>query len=424
MRTQNLQSDFFSRNRKNLTRQLEKGTMALAFSNPIAMRNGDQQYVYRQDSDMFYLTGITQMESVLLLYCEKNSWNEILFITKPDPKTAIWDGEQLSKSRASEISGINEVRYTESLKVTLLELAPKTNALAVSRPLHHIIAGKWVDSVLEINDQINLTDLKPKIARLRVIKSSEEIKCIKESVRITHEAFNNLIKIIKPGKKEYEIEAEMIRTFLSNGADGHAFDPIVASGINSCTLHYIDNTKKMEDGDILLLDFGAEKNGYAADMSRTLPVNGKFSARQAEVYNAVLRTQKKTVKIIKPGISIKEINKQVRIWMEKEMIQLGLITQKDIDNQDPDEPISKKYFMHGTCHFMGLDVHDVGDPIKPLEPGMVITCEPGIYIKEEKIGVRIENDILITENGNEDLMNGIPREIEEIELLMNQNHAK
>jgi Xaa-Pro aminopeptidase len=421
MRTQNLQSDFFIRNRQKLTQNLDQNTLGLVFSNPVAMRNGDQQYVYRQDSDMFYLTGINQLDSVLILYFENESWNEILFITKPDPKTEIWDGEQLSKDKASHISGINEVRYSDSLKLALSELASKTNTLAVSRPLHHIVAGKWIDSVLEMNDQINLTDLKSKIAWQRVIKSPEEIKCIKESVRITHEAFNTLIKIIKPGKIEYEIEAEMIRTFLSNGADGHAFDPIVASGINSCTLHYIDNTNKMKDGDILLLDFGAEKNGYAADMSRTLPVNGKFTKRQAEVYNAVLRIQKKTIDIIKPGISVKEINAQVRIWIEQEMIQLGLITQKDIDNQNPEEPVSRKYFMHGTCHFMGLDVHDVGDPEKPLEPGMVITCEPGLYIKEENLGIRIENDILITENGNEDLMEGVPREIAELETMMRNN---
>jgi Xaa-Pro aminopeptidase len=419
MRTQNLKAEFFAKNRHKLTKELEEGTMAIAFSNPIAMRNGDQQYVYRQDSDMFYLTGINQKESILLLYYHKESWNEILFISKPDPKTQIWDGPQLSKAEASSISGINEIRYNESLKFTLSELAPHIQTLCVSKAMHHVIAGKWVDSILEINENLTLTDLKAKIAKIRVIKSEEEIQCIKESIRITSEAFRNFISAVKPGKIEYEIEAEMTRNFIANGADGHAFDPIVASGINSCTLHYIDNTRQMQDGDILLLDFGAEKNGYAADMSRTLPVNGKFTPRQAKIYNAVLRCQKKAAEIIKPGISIKEINTQVRKWMELEMIALGLLTQKEIDNQDPEEPLSKKYFMHGTCHFMGLDVHDVGDPLQVLEPGMVITCEPGIYIKEEEIGIRIENDILVTETGNEDLMNGIPREIEELEKLMN-----
>lgn len=420
MRTQKLKADFFSRNRQKLTRKLDEDTLALIFSNPIAMRNGDQQYVYRQDSDMFYLTGITQKESTLLLYNQNGKWKEILFITKPDPKTAIWDGHQLTKKEASDISGVNEIRYNESLKISLAELSQKCKTLSVSKALHHTIASKWTDSILEMNESLNLKDLKSKIAELRVIKTPEEIECIKESIKITNQAFKSFIKLVSPGKIEYEIEAEIIRTFLANGADGHAFDPIVASGINSCTLHYITNTRKMQDGDILLLDFGAEKNGYAADMSRTIPVNGKFSKRQAEVYNAVLRIQNKTIAIIKPGISVKEINNQVFKWMEKELIKLGLLTAKEISNQNPDDPLVKKYFMHGTSHFMGIDVHDVGDPEKPLEPGMIITCEPGIYIKDEEIGIRIENDILVTETGSEDLMNEIPREIEEIELLMLQ----
>jgi Xaa-Pro aminopeptidase len=418
MRTQILKADFFCKNRQKLTQELSRDTMAMVFSNPVAMRNGDQQYVYRQDSDMFYLTGITQKESLMLLFYENETWQEMLFITKPDPNTELWDGQQLTKKEASEISGINEVRYNESLKTTLQELSKNYSTLCVSKPMHHTIAGKWTDAVLEMNENQNLTDLKIKIAKLRVIKAPEEIECIKESIRLTKKAFYNLIKLVGPGKFEYEIEAEMIRTFLANGADGHAFDPIVASGINSCTLHYIDNTKQMKKGEVLLLDFGAEKNGYAADMSRTIPVNGKFSKRQAEVYNAVLKIQNKAIKIIKPGISVKEINAQVRTWMEEELIDLGLITQKEIEKQEPDEPVVKQYYMHGTCHFMGLDVHDVGDPEKPLEPGMIITCEPGIYIKEEAIGIRIENDILVTETGNEDLMAEIPREIEELESLM------
>lgn len=420
MRTQNLKSDFFARNRQKLTQIIHENTLAIVFSNPVAMRNGDQEYVYRQDSDMFYLTGINQKESVLLLYHIGGNWKEILFISKPDPKTQIWDGHQLSKSEASAISGIQEIQFNESLKLTLSEIAPKIETLSVSRASHYTIADKWVNSILEMSNDLPLTDIKSQIAKLRIIKSEEEIQCIRESIRITRLALYNLIPLIKPGAMEYEIEAEMARTFLANGADGHAFDPIVASGLNSCTLHYIDNIKKMKDGEVLLLDFGAEKNGYAADMSRTLPVNGKFTKRQAEIYNTVLKVQNRAVEIIKPGISIKEINEQVKKWMESEMIQLGLLTKEDIDNQNPKEPLSRKYFMHGTSHFMGIDVHDVGDPERPLEPGMVITCEPGLYINEEQIGVRIENDILVTETGNEDLMAGTPREIKEIEALMNQ----
>nr|MDA3865409.1 M24 family metallopeptidase [Salinivirgaceae bacterium] len=208
---------------------------------------------------------------------------------------------------------------------------------------------------------------------------------------------------------------EMIRTFIANGADGHAFDPIVASGANSCTLHYTKNNAVMHSGDLLLLDFGSEYNGYAADMSRTLPVSGSFTPRQRELYQAVLDAQKAAIGLIKPGVTIKEINKATERFLEQRMVDLNLLKQTEIDNQPEDAPLYKKYFMHGTCHFMGLDVHDVGDTAAVLEPGMILTCEPGIYISEEQIGVRIENDILVTESGAHDLMERVPREANEME---------
>lgn len=417
MRHQELPYSFFSRNRKNLQNKIEPDTLLLVFSNPIAMRNGDQQYVYRQSSDLFYLTGITQPETVLLMYVTENDWHEILFINRPDPKTELWDGYQLNTSDAADISGITDVRFTDSMKSTLEKLTQKSQKIAYSYPNYHKVAEQWVDYLMEKNKTLEQTNLQNTIAQLRVIKSPEEIALIKKAIDITYKAFKNFIPIVHAGAMEYEIEAEMIRTFIANGADGHAFDPIVASGPNACTLHYISNNRKIEDKELLLLDFGAEYNGYAADMSRTLPVGGKFDPRQKDIYETVLQAQKFAIKLIRPGISIKEINKQVREYLEKEMIKLGLFTEQEIKQQNPEEPISRKYFMHGTSHFMGIDVHDVGDPKEVLQPGMVLTCEPGIYIKEEGLGVRIENDILVTNDGNEDLMRHIPREVKDIEAL-------
>lgn len=228
-----------------------------------------------------------------------------------------------------------------------------------------------------------------------------------------------MLQFTKPGVTEYEIEAEVTHEFLRNKASEHAYLPIVASGKNSCVLHYIDNNNKCKDGDILLLDFGASYANYAADLSRTIPVNGKFTKRQKDVYNAVLRVMKKATKMLKPGVMLDNYNKKVGKIMEAELIKLGLLKTNDIKKQDPKNPAYKKYFMHGTSHFLGLDVHDVGNRYKPIKEGMVFTCEPGIYIPEESLGIRLENDILVTKNGQTDLMKDIPIEAEEIEALMN-----
>ena len=420
MRHQELPYHFFTRNRKNLQKELDPNTLVIVFSNPVSIRNGDQQYVYRQASDMFYFTGITQPETVFVMYTTGGNWHEILFINRPDPKTAIWDGYQLNTSDAANVSGITDVRYTDTMKQTLEKLAKKNKTIASSYPAHHRVAVQWTDYLMKHNKKISQASLQPIISKLRVIKSPEEIALIKKAIHITQKAFENLVPKIQSGVMEYEIEAEMIRTLIANGSDGHAFDPIVASGPNACILHYINNNRKMKNKELLLLDFGAEFNGYAADMSRTLPIGGQFTTRQKEVYQAVLDAQKEAIKLIAPGISIKDINEQVRQYLEKKMVELNLFTEQDIEQQNPEEPLSRKYFMHGTSHFMGIDVHDVGNPKEKLQPGMVLTCEPGLYIKEEALGVRIENDILVTENGNEDLMAHIPRETEDIERMLSK----
>jgi Xaa-Pro aminopeptidase len=258
----------------------------------------------------------------------------------------------------------------------------------------------------------------PLLSKLRLIKSEEEIDLLKTACQITKKGFERIMKFVKPGKLEFEIQAEIEHEFAMNRADGHGYAPIIASGKNACVLHYVENDKECKDGDLLLMDFGAEYANYSADMSRTIPVNGKFTERQKEVYQAVLNVFKKARKLYKVGNTINGINEEVNKLMEGELIKLRLFSKAEVENQDTESPLFKKYFMHGTAHFLGLDVHDVGSKYEPLKPGMVLTCEPGIYIPAEKIGVRIENDLLITSGEPIDLMCDIPIEMEEIEAFM------
>jgi len=257
------------------------------------------------------------------------------------------------------------------------------------------------------------------MSELRTIKSDIEISLISEAIKITGLTFNRILNFVKPGVKEYEIEAEIMHEFIRNRATTFAYYPIVASGKNSCILHYIDNNKECKDGDILLMDFGAEYANYAADLTRTIPVNGRFSKRQTQVYNAVLQVLNKAKDLLRPGTTLDEYNKEAAKIMEAELINLGLIDKNEVKKQDPDNPLYKKYFMHGTSHFLGIDVHDIGNRYETIKNGMVFTCEPGIYIKEEGIGIRLENDIVVTEDKPIDLMKDIPIELEEIEEIMN-----
>lgn len=416
MKTQNLPFEFFTRNRSRLKGLLPNESLALVFSNPYAFRSADQRYIYRQNSDLFYLTGINQAETVYAY--DSVSKREVLFISKPDPKWELWNGKLLCIDEVKAISGIDDVRYVAEFQSFVDVCVGRAKQVGASYSASNSFAKGVVDYLFKTNPSAEPFALTDAMARLRVVKSAEEISFIKQSIEIASEAFHALLKAVKPGNFEYQVEAEMIRIFISRGADGHAFDPIVASGKNACTLHYIDNNSKMMSGDMLLLDFGCEFNGYTSDMSRTLPVGGKFSARQKEVYQAVLDAQKEVIRNIRPGILIKELNEITGRFLEQRMIDLGLFTVEDIAKQQPDAPLYKKYFPHGVSHFMGIDVHDVGSTDKPLEVGAVLTCEPGIYIPEERIGVRIENDILITPQGCEDLMEYVPREISEIEALM------
>jgi Xaa-Pro aminopeptidase len=390
-------------------------------------RNGDQYFAYRQQSDMFYFTGIEQEKSILLMApgFSNEQYREVLFILKPDKKLEKWEGHKLTKQEAREISGIESVYWLEDFEVTLREVLLDSNRF-------YLNTNEYVKFFTEVPER-NLRfardqkakyplhqyhRLAPLVKQLRQIKSEDEVDLIRHACKITGKAFDKVLKNIKPGMKEFEVEAEVTAEFIRNGANGHGYAPIIASGLNACMLHYIDNDKTCNDGDLILMDFGAEYANYTADMSRTIPVNGKFTDRQKACYNAVLDVFKQAREMLVPGNTIDKVNKAVNKLMEKKMIALGLFTSEDVKKQDKENPLYFNYFMHGISHPLGLDVHDVGSKYEPFRPGMVVTCEPGIYIEEENIGIRIENDILITEEGPVDLMIDIPIETDEIEAAM------
>ncbi len=419
----------FSSNRKNLCDSLRPNSLALIFGAHQMPRNGDQFFNYRQNSDFFYLTGIEQEKSALLLYpdCPDEASREILFILKANKKLEIWEGHKLTNTEASDISGVKTIRYNEDFESTLHNLMCTADNvyfnLSELQKFKADVSSRDQDFLMQIQKDYPLHNyhrLAPMLQKLRLTKSKEEIDLIEKACSITHKAFNNVMRSIEPGLMEYEIEAVITYEFIRNGAMDHAYAPIIAGGPNANYLHYLDNNQVLNDGDLVLMDFGAEYANYSADLSRTIPINGKFTPRQHEMYDATLRVFNYAKSLMKPGTTINTYHKEICRKWEEEHIKLGLYNQKDVKNHKGDNPLWFKYFMHGIGHFMGLDVHDVGTRDVVLEPGMIITCEPGLYVEEEGIGIRIENDILITETGNIDLMADIPIEAEEIENYMNK----
>ncbi|MCD4745913.1 MAG: aminopeptidase P N-terminal domain-containing protein [Bacteroidales bacterium] len=413
-------------NRLKLVKKLKPCSLSIINSNDEMPRNGDQDFPFRQNSDLFYLTGLDQEKCILTIYPDHpvEKYREIIFTTKPNEQETIWYGHKYTKEEISKISGIKSIMCLDNFEDVLKEMM--INAKCVYLNFNENVKFqsevpykdlRFAKKIKEDFPAHVYERLAPLITDLRVIKESEEIKTIQKACDITENAFRRILKFVKPGIKEYEIEAEITHEFLRNACSGHAYLPIVASGVNACILHYSQNNNECKDGDLLLMDFGAEYGNYAADCSRTIPVNGKFTLRQKECYNAVLRVHKAAIKMFIPGNTIDNINKEVNKLMEKEMIELGLFTKEDIKNQDAKKPMYFKYYMHGTSHFIGLDVHDVGSKQLPFEKGMVLSCEPGIYIKDEEIGIRIENDIVVDDEPI-NLMKNIPVEVEEIEAYM------
>ena len=424
MRYQTLSSEFYQRNRKKFIENLDTNSFSVFHSNDVMPTNADGTMGFRQNNDFFYLTGIDQEESALLL---DFLGNEILFVRETSENIKIWEGEKLSSIQATELSGISEIRWYKEYEAEVLNWSKRYKKIYLSNNEHSRAESdvetrntrlgnallKQVDSELEVLSSAKIMHL------LRYQKDSEEVKQLRVACHITQKAFERTLTFLKPDVYEYEIEAEIIHEFIKNGSRGHAYHPIIASGKNACVLHYVSNNNLCKNGELVLMDFGAEYGNYNADCTRTIPVNGRFSERQKEVYNAVLDVHNFAKDILIAGNTFELLNKEVGLFMQSELIKLGLIDKTDVKNQDPKNPLFRKYFMHGTAHSLGLDVHDVDDRSIPFAEGMVFTCEPGIYIPEEQMGIRLENNFYLTKDANIDLMARIPIAIEEIEDKMN-----
>ncbi len=429
MKYKAIDSQLFVENRKRFTAQLKANSIAIFNSNDEMPRSADGHFPFRQNPDLFYLTGIDQENTTLILMPDhpNEEMREILFITQSNEVIATWIGHKYTKDEARQSSGIQTIYWSSQFNDMLPSFMHRFDNCYLNLNEHNRMHTDVIDKDLrfarEMRENFPLHEYHrsaPIMHRLRAIKSDIEIQLMRQAVGITGKAFDRVLKFVKPGVAEYEIEAEIMHEYLRNRATGPAYGSIIASGKDSCILHYVDNNKICKDGDILLMDFGAEYANYAADLSRTIPVNGRYSERQKAVYNAVLGALKFAKSILKPGILLDEYTKEVGKFVEAELIQLQLLDKKEVANQDPKKPLYKKYLMHGISHFLGIDVHDVGLRYEPVKAGMVFTCEPGIYIKEEGLGIRIENDLLVTENGVVDLMDGVPIEVEEIEEVMNR----
>ncbi len=429
VRYDSINPELFIKNRRNLCKLLKKNSLAIFHSNDEMLRNGDCFFPFRQNSDLLYLCGIDQEQSILLLFpdCPNPIYREVLFVRKTSEQIKIWEGPKYTKQEASQISGIKTVFWLENFNGILKLLTNGTQNIYVNQNEHDRVKSD-VDSrnlrfTRKLKNQLpahNFERVTPLVTGLREIKSSFEIDLMKQACSITEKGFRRILDFIKPGVWEYEIEAEVTHEFINNRSNGHAYSPIFASGKNACILHYTNNNQQCKNNDLILMDFGAEYANYASDLTRTVPINGRFSNRQKDIYNAVRKVMIMAIDMLVPGTLLDEFNKEIGKLIEHELIHLGLLTKTEVKKQPSKNPLYKKYFPHGTAHFLGMDVHDVGNRYSPFKPGMVFTCEPGIYIPEEGIGIRIENDILITENGPVDLMPSIPIEAEEIEDLMNQ----
>lgn len=418
-----LNKTFFSSNRKKLSSLMLPNSMAVLFSAEQFPRNGDQFFKYRQNSDLYYFSGLVQEQSIIILHTGKtlDDLEEYAFIIEPDEKMLIWTGHKYSTTEVREVSGIKNVSYLYDFNKIIFELLEKTNNIYCSFKSNvrgisyeNRFAMDWKDKISEHNLSLSFIDLDSYVTQLRLQKQQQEIATMQTAIDITGKTFDKILSFLKPNIYEYEVEAVMTHHFLSAGAQDHAYMPIVASGKNNCILHYSTNRNICKAGELLLLDFGAEVDYYAADLSRTIPVSGKFTKRQKEVYNSVLYVLKEIKQKMIPGNTINQLNSDCELLIQEELLKLGLLTNSDILTQSPEKPAFKKYYMHGVSHFIGLDVHDVGKKDTLLLPGMVLSCEPGIYIAEEGFGIRLENDILVAKTPL-DLCSHIPIEARDVE---------
>lgn len=427
MKYEQIPAELFLRNRQRFVREMKPHTIAIFNANDQMPRSGDQYYPFKQNSGLLYLSGIDQEESMLVLFpdCPREGFQELLLIKRTNEHIAIWEGHKYTKEEAREASGIQKVLFLDEAEVILHELI----LLAEGIYLNLNENDRFITPVESRDDRYarHLAQKYPAhqrhraapiLKKLQMVKGPQELALIQHSIDITGKAFRRVLEFVKPGVWEYEIEAEIIHEFIRNRCTGHAYEPIIASGPSACVLHYTENNRQCLAGDVLLLDFGSEYANYAADLSRSIPVSGQFTPRQKAVYNAVLQVMREAQTLLVPGNTLDELNKEVGKIMESALIDLGLLSRAEVEKQDDNHPLYKKYFMHGVSHHLGLDVHDVCLRYEPFRAGMVFTCEPGIYIAEEQLGIRLENDILITDNGPIDLFKNIPIEADEIESYM------
>ena len=429
MKYERIKNDLYIANRKKFIAKIESKSLAVFNSNDIFPISADSTMPFQQHRDILYLSGVDQEESILVLFpeCKNEAHREILFLKETNDHIAVWEGEKLTKEAAFETSGIKTVYWLNQFPTIFKQLMAEAETIYLNTNEHlrastevETREDRFIKHVKIDYPAHNVRKSAPIMHRIRSIKEDLEIHLMQRACKITEAGFRKLLSVTKPGIWEYELEAELIYEFVKNRSKGFAYTPIIASGKNACVLHYIENNQQCKDGDVILLDVAAEYANYASDLTRCIPVNGRFTDRQKAVYNAVLHVKKEAEKMLVSGTIMAEYHKEVGLVMQDQLVQLGLISQTDIKNQNPEWPAYKKYFMHGTSHFIGLDTHDVGIWNEPIEAGMVFTCEPGIYIPEENLGIRLEDDLVIQNSGSPfNLMKDIPLEAEEIEELMN-----
>lgn len=428
MRYETIGKSLFIQNRKKLKAQLKPNSVVVVCSNDIMPTNADGTMPFRQNSNLLYLTGIDQEASILLIAPDfpDEQMREVLFVTETNEHIAVWEGHKYSQEEAKETSGVENVMWNDKFEQTFNTILAETEHIYLYQN-EHIRNGTEVETRTDRFNQwchaqypnYEYGRLAPIIYDLRTIKELREIELMQTACNITEKGFRKAMSTVKPGLYEFELEADILGEFIRNRSKGFAYTPIIAGGGNACVLHYIENKDELKDGDLILMDIGAEYANYASDLTRTIPVNGRYTKRQKAIYEAVLKVKNLATDMLLPGNDIPTYHKEVGELMTSELIDLGLIDKTDVKNQDPKWPAYKKYFMHGTSHHIGLDVHDVASIYAKFKEGMVFTVEPGIYIPAEGIGIRLEDDIVITREGTHNLMRNIPIEIEEIEEIMN-----
>lgn len=419
----------FMRNRKKFAEAMAPGHIAVFFANDLVLENGDYHFPFRQNSNTYYLTGLDQEKVFLILFPDapREEWKEMLFIRKTNARIQTWDGWKYNPYEAQVSSGIKMIKFDQDFERMVRMLLPYAEGVYIDVNEHEYNTVFNYSSSHEFAERVRREFPGHPIRRsaqifrkLRMIKEPEEIVQLRAACDITEKAFRRTLEFVEPGVWEYEIEAEVLREFHRNRATGAAYQSIIATGKNACILHYVRNSNQCQDGELVLFDFGAEYGNYSADVSRTIPVNGRFTDRQKDVYNAVLRVMRHAISMLRPGVTLNEYHDEIGNYVEGQLIELGVLSKEEVAAQNPNAPLYKQYYMHVTSHHLGLDTHDFCDRHAPLAPGMVLTVEPGIYLQKESMGIRLENDVMVTDGDPVDLTETIPVEVEEIEALMNQ----